>query len=205
MTGLVRSLVFALVFQLGCVGALQFDLSGPAPKCFSEDIHSKVVVLGDYRVISEDAHQVVSVKVTSPFGTILHEADSVSSGNFGFTTIEAGVYMACFSLPSSGRGVVLHVELDWKLGVAAKDWEAVAKKEKVEGIELELIKLQNAVEAIHETLLYMKERESEMRNLNERTNTKVAWFGIASMFACLAVTSWQLWHLHRFFKRKKLL
>ncbi|MCO5611567.1 hypothetical protein L7F22_065820 [Adiantum nelumboides] len=143
--------------------------------------------------------------VTSPYGTVLHNAEMVQSGKFGFTTSEAGIYMACFWLPASQTGLTLHVELDWKVGVAAKDWDAVAKKDRIEGIELELLKLQDAVDSIHETLLYMKEREKEMRNVNEYTNGRVAWYGITSLFVCLAVTGWQLWHLRSFFERKKLL
>ncbi|KAI5061142.1 hypothetical protein GOP47_0023647 [Adiantum capillus-veneris] len=197
--------VLLVLLQLRLARALRFDLSGPSHKCFSEDIHSKVVVLADYRVISDNAHHTVSVKVTSPYGTVLHNAEVVQSGRFSFTTSEAGVYTACFWLPTSETGLTLHVELDWKIGVAAKDWDAVAKKDKIEGIELELIKLQDAVESIHETLLYMKEREKEMRNVNEYTNARVAWYGITSLFVCLAVAAWQLWNLRSFFERKKLL
>jgi hypothetical protein len=48
-------------------------------------------------------------------------------------------------------------------------------------------------------------REAEMRDLNELTNSRVAWFGIMSLFVCLGVAGWQLWHLKTFFERKKLL
>ncbi|KAL8507872.1 hypothetical protein ACS0TY_018425 [Phlomoides rotata] len=39
----------------------------------------------------------------------------------------------------------LSVNMEWKTGVAAKDWESVARKEKIEGIELQLRKLEDAV------------------------------------------------------------
>ena len=48
-------------------------------------------------------------------------------------------------------------------------------------------------------------REAEMRDLNELTNSRVAWFGIMSLLVCLGVAGWQLWHLKTFFERKKLL
>ncbi|MCO5592772.1 hypothetical protein L7F22_046775 [Adiantum nelumboides] len=143
--------------------------------------------------------------VTSPYGTVLHNAEMVQSGKFGFTTSEAGIDMVCFWLPASQTGLTLYVELDWKVGLAAKDWDAVARKDRIEGIELELLKLQDAVDSIHGTLLYMKEREKEMRSVNEYTNTRVAWYGITSLFVSLAVTGWQLWYLRSFFERKKLL
>lgn len=97
------------------------------------------------------------------------------------------------------------MNLDWKIGIAAKDWDSVAKKEKIEGVELELRKLEGAVEAIHENLLYLKGREAEMRIVSERTNGRVAWFSIMSLGICIGVSALQLWHLKRFFQKKKLI
>lgn len=135
----------------------------------------------------------------------------MTHGQFAFTTTEAGNYLACFWVDGHNPGGGgLSVNLDWKTGIAAKDWESVARKEKIEvrssnwlilpikskyrlitnlfslgdslcnqinilihedlisvvnislrvqqGIELELRKLEGAVEAIHENLLYLKTR-----------------------------------------------
>ncbi|KAK4377115.1 hypothetical protein RND71_003411 [Anisodus tanguticus] len=49
------------------------------------------------------------------------------------------------------------------------------------GIALELRKLEGAVEAIHENLIYLKSRESEMRSVSETTNARVSWFSIISL------------------------
>ncbi|XP_026662514.2 uncharacterized protein LOC103712550 [Phoenix dactylifera] len=75
----------------------------------------------------------------------------------------------------------------------------------IRGVELELRKLEAAVEAIHENLLYLKAREAEMREVSERTNARVAWFGIMSLDVCIVVPALQLWHLKRFFQKKKLI
>lgn len=71
-------------------------------------------------------------QVVSPFGSTLHDAKAVKSGFIGFTAMESGLYTVCFSLPASESSLILHIELDWKIGVAAKDWELSAKKEKIE-------------------------------------------------------------------------
>jgi hypothetical protein len=39
----------------------------------------------------------------------------------------------------------------------------------------------------------------------EVTNTRVAWYSIASLTVCVLSGAWQLWYLRRFFQRKKLL
>ena len=72
------------------------------------------------------------MQVTSPYGNTLHNQEHVSAGQFAFTTTEAGSYVACFWIDSSNSDVGLSVSLDWKIGIAAKDWDSVAKKDKIE-------------------------------------------------------------------------
>lgn len=71
--------------------------------------------------------------MTSPYGNNLYHNENASHGQFAFTTSEAGNYMACFWLdshqPQSGTTTL---SLDWKIGIAAKDWDSVARKEKIE-------------------------------------------------------------------------
>ncbi|KAF2293791.1 hypothetical protein GH714_004787 [Hevea brasiliensis] len=144
------------------------NLPASGTKCVSEDLHTNVVVLADYVVVSEDNSRLpaISVKVSSPYGNNLHQKDNVTHGQFAFTTQEAGSYL---------------------------------------GVELELKKLEGAVEAIHENLVYLKIREAELRTVSETTNTRVAWFSIMSLGLCILVSTLQLWHLKRFFLKKKLI
>lgn len=72
------------------------------------------------------------MQVTSPYGNTLHEKDHVTTGQFAFTTTEAGNYLACFWIDSKNQGVETSISIDWKIGIAAKDWDSVAKKEKIE-------------------------------------------------------------------------
>ncbi|XP_015582238.2 transmembrane emp24 domain-containing protein p24delta3 [Ricinus communis] len=184
------------------------NLPATGTKCVSEELHSNVVVLADYVVVANDHSLVptISIKVTSPYGNNLHHRENVTHGQFAFTTHEAGNYLACFWMDSHPKGSGdISVNLDWKTGIAAKDWESVARKEKIEGVELELRKLEGAVEAIHENLLYLKSREAELRTMSETTNARVAWFSIMSLGVCILVSALQLWHLKRFFQKKKLI
>jgi len=71
--------------------------------------------------------------VTSPYGNNLHHKENTTHGNIAFTTQEAGNYLACFWVDSHSQGVgEVNVNLDWKIGIAAKDWDSVARKEKIE-------------------------------------------------------------------------
>ncbi|XP_075477635.1 transmembrane emp24 domain-containing protein p24delta3-like [Primulina tabacum] len=189
--------------------SIWLSLPAKGTKCVSEEIHTNVVVLADYVVISDDhAHPTptISTKVTSPYGNTLHQNENATHGQFAFTSTESGNYLACFWIDGhySGSGVI-SINIDWKMGIATKDWESVARKENIEGVELDLRKLEGAVEAIHENLLYLKSREAEMREVSERTNARVAWFSIMSLGVCILVSTAQIWHLKRYFQKKKLI
>ncbi|EEC84688.1 hypothetical protein OsI_31614 [Oryza sativa Indica Group] len=140
-------------------GAVWLEIPPSATKCVSEEIQSNVVVIGDYSVLYEHhLNPTVTVKVTSPFGDIVHHKQKVSTGQFSFTTAEAGNYLACFSADGRNKRLVVKLNLDWRVGIATKDWDSVAKKEKLEGVELELVKLETSVQAIHENLLLLRSK-----------------------------------------------
>ncbi|XVF39370.1 hypothetical protein PTKIN_Ptkin01aG0029300 [Pterospermum kingtungense] len=126
-------------------------------KCVSEVLQRDVVVLAEYYVF-DDNHPGnfpgISARVTSPKGNNLYHIENATHGNFAFTTSEPGNYLACFWRQASHRQEAeLTLDLEWKIGIAAKDWESVAKKEKIEGVELALRRLQGTVEAIHGKLI----------------------------------------------------
>uniref|UniRef100_A0A0D6QVY3 GOLD domain-containing protein n=1 Tax=Araucaria cunninghamii TaxID=56994 RepID=A0A0D6QVY3_ARACU len=202
-------LLFLSSAALIAVNGLRFEVpSRGGSKCLSEEIQSNVVVLANYSVVKDDhAKQphAISAQVSSPYGDSLHHSENVWSGQFGFTSKESGTYLACFWIANPENEATSSVDLDWKVGLAAKDWESIARKDKIEGVELELTKLEGAVEAIHQNLLYLKNREAEMREVSEVTNTRVAWFSIMSLTVCLLAAAWQLWHLKGFFEKKKLI
>ena len=62
----------------------------------------------------------------------MHESGNATVGRFAFTTTEAGNYLACFWIDSAEKGSGISVNLDWKIGIATKDWDSIAKKEKIE-------------------------------------------------------------------------
>ncbi|KAM7252937.1 hypothetical protein ACFE04_025555 [Oxalis oulophora] len=164
---LVTALIFPLVALLAVVEGVWLTIPSSGTKCVSEDIQNNVVVLADYYVVDEidgGAHNsLVSARVTSPYGNNLHHNENVTHGQFAFTTTEAGNYLACFWMDKNHQraGGELTLSLEWRIGVFAKDWESVARKEKIEGVELELRKLEGLVQAIRENIVYLKHREDE--------------------------------------------
>ncbi|KAL6878285.1 hypothetical protein ACP4OV_012455 [Aristida adscensionis] len=217
-------LLLLLVAAALPAGALRFDLNSGHTKCISDDIKVGAMAVGKYHVAAPDdgsltfsssssaaqqqhlpdSHR-ISLRVTSPYGNSLHYAENVQSGNFAFTAAEAGDYLACFWAPDHRPPATIAFEFDWRSGVSAKDWGAVAKKGQVDMMELELKKLEDTINSVHEEMFLLRAREEEMQDLNRRTNSRMAWLGFFSLAICLSVAGLQLWHLKNFFERKKLL
>ncbi|KAK4365871.1 hypothetical protein RND71_013751 [Anisodus tanguticus] len=194
------------------VEAVWLEVSTSWPKCIHEEIRNNVLVFANYFVIRDDDHiqanvpPTVSVEVTSPFGNNLHHEENVTHGQFAFTTTEPGKYLACFLMNNNVPGSKsVTVGILWKTGIDAKDWDSIAKKEKIEGVELELMKLEGLVQTIRENLVYLKKREEEMRAVSERTNAAVARFSIMSLSICILAAAMQIWYLKCFFRKKKLI
>ncbi|GAV84115.1 EMP24_GP25L domain-containing protein [Cephalotus follicularis] len=177
--------------------AVWLTIPSTGTKCVSEEIQNNVVVLADYHVVDETVTEkpspLISARVTSPYGNNLHHNENVTHGQFAFTTSEGGNYMVCFWVDSSHHDASTTLSLDWRIGIAAKDWETVAKKDKIEGIELDLRRLEGLVQAIHMKLIYLKKREADMREVSEATNSRVAWSSIMSLGVCIGVSVLQLW------------
>ncbi|CAH9118683.1 unnamed protein product [Cuscuta epithymum] len=191
--------------------AMRFDLQSGNSKCIADDITENAMTVGKYSVINPidgyplpDSHK-ATVRVTSPYGHHYHYVEHVESGNFAFTAAESGNYIVCFWAPDHKPPFTLSIEFDWKTGFAAKDWSKVAKKDQIEEMELELMKLLDTVSSIHDEMFYLREREEEMQELNIATNGKMATFSFLSLFVCLSVAGLQLLHLKSFFERKKLI
>ncbi|XP_021900791.1 transmembrane emp24 domain-containing protein p24delta5-like [Carica papaya] len=189
--------------------ALWLTIPSTGSKCVSEEIRDNVVVLGSYHVFDDDHPESVpkiSARVTSPYGKRLYEIQNVSYGDFAFTSQEAGEYMACFWTDASREQTTpVSLGLNWRIGVDAKDWASIAKKEKIEGVELQLRKLEELVNGIHDRLLYFKLRELRTREMSEAANWKVARFSIMSIGVCIVASILQLWHLKRYFVKKRLI
>ncbi|XP_015078682.1 transmembrane emp24 domain-containing protein p24delta3-like [Solanum pennellii] len=208
----VLKLLVVATMAMTAAEAIWLEIPSSGAKCVYEEIRNNVVVLVNYAVIVDNEPDKpkfipdISLKVISPFANKLHHEENVTRGKFGFTTTEPGNYMACFFMNSQApNGESVHIGLDWKTGIAAKDWDSIARKEKIQDIELVLMKFQAWVQASHEKIVYLEKREEEMSEVSERTNAVVALFSGMSLSLCILAAATQIWYLKRFFRKKKLI
>ncbi|OCT68165.1 hypothetical protein XELAEV_18039461mg [Xenopus laevis] len=199
--------LLALLF-CGYVRSISFSLPPNSRKCLREEIHKNVLVTGEYELSEAHNQGQVRLKITDSAGHILYSKEDASKGKFAFTTEEYDMFEVCFDskLPAgAGRVPDQLVNLIMKHGVEAKNYEEIAKVEKLKPLEVELRRLEDLSESIVNDFAYMKKREEEMRDTNESTNVRVLYFSIFSMCCLMGLATWQVFYLRRFFKAKKLI
>ncbi|XP_063801147.1 transmembrane emp24 domain-containing protein 10-like [Pseudophryne corroboree] len=201
-------LLSPLCLLLHGAGAISFYLPPGSKKCLKEEIHKDVLVTGDYEVAEQQPALITHLRVTDSAGHILYSKEEAKKGKFAFTTDDYEVYEVCFestgssdALRSADQLIILNV----KHGVEAKNYEDLAKAEKLKPLEVELRRLEDLSDSIVKDFTYMKRREEEMRDTNESTSLRVLYFSMFSMFCLVALATWQVFYLRRFFKAKKLI
>jgi len=196
-------LALALVSQ---VFGLMMDLPPNGRKCLREEVHKDVLVTGEFEM-SEVPGQRTDLIVRDIKGHILVNQEDKSKGKFAFTTDDFEVYEICFisKVPANIRGKKHEVELTVKMGLEAKNYESIGEAARLKPLEVELKRLEDLSEAIVQDFAYMRRREEEMRDTNESTNSRVLYFSVFSMCCLIALATWQVLYLRRFFKAKKLI
>ncbi|KAM3602520.1 uncharacterized protein V6R79_005641 [Siganus canaliculatus] len=150
------------------VFSISFFLPVNSRKCLREEIHKDVLVTGEYE-ISEQANTKTNLKITDSSLHTLYSKEDATKGKFAFTTEDYDMFEVCFESKSpmgTGRVPDQLVNLDMKHGVEAKNYEEIAKVEKLKPLEVELRRLEDLSESIVNDFAYMKKREEEMRDTN---------------------------------------
>uniref|UniRef100_A0A8C7TGK9 GOLD domain-containing protein n=1 Tax=Oncorhynchus mykiss TaxID=8022 RepID=A0A8C7TGK9_ONCMY len=206
MSRLFLLLTFPVLFDF--TFSITFYLPVNLRKCLREEIHKDVLVTGEYEV-SEQPNAKNNLKITDSSGHILYSKEDASKGKFAFTTEDYDMFEVCFESKSplgTGRVTDQLVNLDMKHGVEAKNYEEIAKVEKLKPLEVELRRLEDLSESIVNDFAYMK---NNMLSLNQKmfksTNIRVLYFSIFSMCCLIGLATWQVFYLRRFFKAKKLI
>ena len=173
-------------------------------KCVLEELAPSTLVMFTYE--SPDGTH-LNLKLYDPEDTEIYSDADSPEGSYGFTTELEGDYKACFYKTNVDKEDLKNhkVRLDWKTGVAVADWEKIAKAEKVDTISSTLRSLEAEMREIHNGMLFLRQKEAELRDLNESTNTRVAWLSFVSLAVCIGLCVWQILYLKQFFQRKKLL
>ncbi|XP_064488882.1 transmembrane emp24 domain-containing protein bai-like [Ornithodoros turicata] len=200
------ALITLLALSLSTVDCLRFSLKPNSKRCLKEEVLKGVLVTGEYMLGDAPGHR-TDIMVTDTNAHTLYSRENIDKGKFAFTTDAYDVFEVCFTskFPSEQKGMDREVHLELKHGVEAKSYAGVAEAGKLKPLEVKLQQLEDLSEAVVKDFAYMRQREEEMRDTNESTNARVLYFSIFSMCCLLALATWQVLYLRRFFKAKKLI
>jgi hypothetical protein len=205
----VLTIFIVFSFLQAAARAFRCELKTGMTKCFSEEIAKDALAVGKYTIPAggDVVDAGISIKVSGPTPLSVGASKThfkkkrAQVGKFAFTAEETGSHHACFS--NHGQ-VTTRIAFDLKVGVAAKDYSEVAKKEHLEPLQVELKRLEDSAREIHEEQLFMRQREEEMRDTNESTNNRLKWFSTSTIIILSVLGGWQIVYLRSYFQAKKL-
>lgn len=200
---------FILFLRLApLVNGISFFLAEGQKKCLKDEVHKNVLVTGEYSVSDPIGGVKTNLLVTDYKQHVLYTKNEIDSGKFAFTTEEYDNFEVCFVNTAGQAGLKVpprEITLVLKHGVEAKNYEETGKAEKLKPLEIELRRLEDLSESIVNDFSYMKQREEQMRDTNESTNSRVLYFSVFSMCCLFGLATWQVFYLRRYFKSKKLI
>lgn len=186
-----------------------FDLTVNKHICFTEEVPSNTDVHITFRAAPGLA-QFIDVQLADWTTNVIW---SVSGKDFGVLERRlqyGGDYSLCFYSRASlnakvADGASRAINMDFKIGVESRDYQKVAVDRKLRPMEVRLQAIEDTVRSMHDEYVYYKEKEAEMRNTNEHMNAKVMWVTLFIIVIFVAFSIWQLRHLKKFFKKKRLI
>ena len=185
-------------------------------KCFGEDLLEDI----RYEVRTKMSRSLAAftiVTMTGPDNQPIFESQGTDEEVTHL--IEArvvGVHTACFTFKSSAQHAASSSSSAMDVSIDIEDFRDVEARKAREETHDEKIMAPNpamiqahyveqAVTHIHRDYTYLKEREAQMRDTNESTNTRTWAVSVVTVIAVLAVSFVRHYKLQRFLVMKKML
>ncbi|KAJ4461870.1 putative glycoprotein 25l [Paratrimastix pyriformis] len=178
--------------------------------CFQEELGQEVSVLVKFQVIPKKDGGIV----LSPFtvagtvkdnrgNTVFESGEVKPEGRFSFISKTSGEHEICLEVAGTQKRK-MDVHIDIATGDLQVDYATLARSENLNDMELDLKRIEDKMKSIQSEQAYMRGREAAQRNTDESSNTRVMWFAIAQTVLLLGTGLWQMMHLRRFFRQRKI-
>lgn len=189
-------------------------------KCFIEEVPKDTLLVASWR--SEDMPRTtytanvqqetlasknigLTVTVKDPLDQIVYTHNHDKTDKMAFTSATGGEHLICFVTTSSTWfhtfEFLFHLQI--KTGSGGIDYEAVAKREHLDGMAIQVRKLNDRLSTIRSLQAYHKGRESKLRDTSESTYERVFYWSLLQILIVLATVFVQTRYLKRFFSQKK--
>ncbi|KAJ2639336.1 vesicle coat component [Coemansia sp. RSA 1694] len=206
--------ILAIVLRLS--SALEFDLPATpeiagARRCLSQWLPMGTHVRVKAKALPGVSGQKVNMEIhdDSPHVNQYGARRQLDDATFRFDTQAHANVIVCFqnvlepNFPNDGRSQTIQFKME--SGAMAEDFHKVQQEEKLKPMEMELRRLALTLDDVQDELQYLKQRESSLRDANERMNSRVKTFTFISIAVLVGVAVYQVLYLRRFFQQKKLI
>jgi hypothetical protein len=180
-----------------------FTVQAGGIECFDEQAPLKEKVAGVWSVL-HDVSLDIDVKVVSPKGDTIYDAEAESSGSFEFTSREEGPYQVCYS---NERTRTRPATISAKIAVGEPERKLVdeiAQAEHLSPLETRIKALEHSMNSITDLQKYMRGREKTHRATTESTKRRVLWWSVFESIVLVAMSVWQVVYLRKFFEVKRI-
>eukprot|EP01060_Flectonema_neradi_P023341 TRINITY_DN31582_c0_g1_i1.p1 TRINITY_DN31582_c0_g1~~TRINITY_DN31582_c0_g1_i1.p1 ORF type:complete len:205 (+),score=38.48 TRINITY_DN31582_c0_g1_i1:41-655(+) len=201
--------IIALACLLQCAAGFKFSLTARDYKCFHEELPHDYEFAGNWKATSGYS-QFIDIKITNPDGNVIFEEKAKDESEFFIHTTHSGDHTVCFynrlasGVPFS-PGMSRDITFKLNEGASAHNYDTVARVDHLKPIEVNLRMMEDTVRSIHAEYQYFKEREHVMRETSESTNSRAMWITLTSMISFFLFGMWQVSHLKKYFREKKLI
>lgn len=215
---LLSSLILASAFS-HCVLCIFFWIDPGQKRCFIEQMPKHTVFLANYTTLVQNSSgrgffsdpslniQAVVESSTALGGreTLMNQVGPGNSRTI-FTSGDAGEYTICFSpVPSRWIGNErVKMNLEVYIGEPGLTDFTPPVQAKLEGLDQTVSQLNHYVSEIRREQYSHRQRESEFKNRSEDVNSHVVYWMLLQIAVLFATGFWQMKHLERFFRTKKL-
>ncbi|ETV81639.1 hypothetical protein, variant [Aphanomyces astaci] len=211
---LKAAVVVALVAY--AVQAAHFVVTPNDHKCFYLDVPEGTTFRAEYESpdTTDELKTVLKIYGPSTSGDV-HENVPASisqtlnqKGTVAFTSTSSGEHWSCVSIDTHKYVVPDATKMKFKLklrfGTSHAEYENLAKKEQMNELELEVMKLRDRVKAIQNQQDYAQEKGDKFRATSESNNARAMWVSVIQILVLLVAGVWQVRHLQSYFQKKKL-
>ncbi|RMX67799.1 hypothetical protein KXD40_000611 [Peronospora effusa] len=227
----------AVLLLLLCVysmtDALYFHVLPKDDRCFLVDVPAETTIRAEYE--SPDTTDVMKTILAfyapdlserKDQNTLVKKKSTSQKGSMSFTAQQNGIHSVCVSLDTSNyalpKDALMRFTLKLVMGTSHEEYQNLAKKNQVDDLHLDIMKLRDRMTAIQRNQDYAQNKSLTLQSSIESNNQRATWVSLLqvklhldlsfashsvdhSHIAILLVASfYQARYLQAYFHKKKL-
>ncbi|CAI5723320.1 unnamed protein product [Peronospora effusa] len=209
----------AVLLLLLCVysmtDALYFHVLPKDDRCFLVDVPAETTIRAEYE--SPDTTDVMKTILAfyapdlserKDQNTLVKKKSTSQKGSMSFTAQQNGIHSVCVSLDTSNyalpKDALMRFTLKLVMGTSHEEYQNLAKKNQVDDLHLDIMKLRDRMTAIQRNQDYAQNKSLTLQSSIESNNQRATWVSLLQIAILLVASFYQARYLQAYFHKKKL-